>query len=224
MNTRRTIFALALLLALPVGSHAALVASPSLPLVTYSMSEGNEFSPTAVHRAMNATDLAGNASRATLEAGERLLDTVFLDIEVLSTGPAEAIANQQYFEFDVFPDGGFEFNIWSLLFDSARGGASAPRGWVLRSSLDGFSTTLGQAEIPTAQPDLTAFEVPLGPEFTDLTDPVTFRFYGYAPESPGVGLYFDNIVVMGEVVPEPSGFVLVVLGLFLALGRRVVRR
>ena len=53
---------------------------------------------------------------------------------------------------------------------------------------------------------MTPFLIDLSAQaFQDVNSQVTFRIYGYAPAGSGLGLFFDNITLTGQVVPEPAG-------------------
>lgn len=183
-------------------------------LVRYEAA-GGSFAPTSTAANLTAGALNDTGSSADLQPGATLPNTVFLQQNITSANPAAAVANNQYFQFSLGPDAGFEMDLQGLSFNAARGGASTPRGWVLRSSLDGFGSDIATAEVATANPTLSSFGVDLsGPQYQDLQSALTFRLYGFAP-STGVGMFYDNLMVAGVVsaVPEPSTWLLMALGL-----------
>lgn len=125
-----------------------------------------------------------------------------------ATSAAAAIANGVYFSFSLQPDSGYWLNLTNLTFNAGRGGASTPRGWALRSSLDGFAATIAGADIPTQRPNWTAYDVDLSaPIFQNVTDPITFRFYVYSTND-GATMEFDDLVLNGSIqpVPEPAAW------------------
>lgn len=198
---------------------------PANALVKYS-APGGSFAPTEVTGNVTASDLSDAGSAGDLQAGATFPNTVFLQQNITSPDPASAVLNNQYFEFTVAADAGFEMDLTSLTFDAARGGASTPRGWVLRSSVDGYATDIATEVVATSLPNLSSFNVDLlSASYQDLTA-VTFRLYGYGP-STGIGQFFDNIVVNGSVQPIPEPTTLAALGvgaLTLALRRRATRK
>lgn len=139
---------------------------------------------------------------------------------------ADAVAGDEYFSFTVTPTAGATLDLTDLTFDAARGGGGTPRGWEVRSSVDGFASSLGTADIPTARPALTSFSVNLGAaSFDNLTSAVEFRFYSYSPNSNN-SVEYDNIELNGTaalvaMVPEPaSGLLVIVASTGLLLRRR----
>ena len=136
-----------------------------------------------------------------------------LDPQGSSTSPATAISNNKYYQFTLTPESGYQMTLDSITFDVARGGGSTPRGYVLRSSVDNYTADLSAGDLLTARPTYTPVSVTLGPNFSGVTSPVSFRFYNYAPAA-GNSIDYDNIIVNGTlgVVPEPSSIALLLLG------------
>jgi hypothetical protein len=203
------------------------VTAPSL--VRYE-APGSSFSPTSVGAHVSASALNDTGSWADLQPGDTLPNSVFLQQNVASPTPAAGVANNQFFQFTLAPDAGFQMDVFGLHFDAGRGGPSTPRGWVLRSSLDGFLSDLATSDVNTQQPTLSSFDIDLpDAAFQDLASALTFRLYGYAPES-GVGMFYDNLFVFGAAeaipvvvvptppaVPEPGSLLLAAIGLIAAL-------
>jgi hypothetical protein len=118
-----------------------------------------------------------------------------------STSADKAVAGGKFFEFTVTASPGFLLALDDLTFSSARGGAAVPRGWVLRSSVDGFASNIDSEEVPSVRPDLTNFTVDLsGPEFQGLPE-VTFRIYTFVPAG-GQSLEYVDVTLNGIVVPD----------------------
>src|SRR5687768_12542532 len=116
---------------------------------------GANFTATAV-RDPNSTIGIESSSAATTPAGAPFLR---VDPQGNSATPATALANGKYFEFTLTPDADFELNLESMTFDVTRGGASTPRGFFLRSSVDNFTTDLTEGDLPTARPNYTPVAV-----------------------------------------------------------------
>lgn len=201
--------------AAPTAAAASIVISE--PLAIWSATPGNEFAPTYLVPGLNASNLRVDGSQAVLEPGTVVPGSVFLNVAGAQT-LAAAILNEQYFEFELAPIDGMRVKLESFSLEAARGGASTPRGWGLYSSLDGFSTLLGGAEIPSVQPDFTWFPIDLD-AFPEFDQAVILRIYAYGPDAPGTGVFFDNIGVVGSLIPEPSTTLLAAAGLLFALRR-----
>lgn len=118
-----------------------------------------------------------------------------------STSAALAVTNNQYFTFSLSPNSGISYTITSVTFDVARGGSSAPRGYALRSSVDGYAANISTQDVTTVRPtftSITSIDLSGNPTFQNLTTQTTFRMYVYAPTS-GNSLDFDSITVNGTV-------------------------
>ena len=188
-------------------AHAAILVNYSFTGVTQPDLNTNITAPPASTAAnLSVTDLNATGSSARLLASGILPDTIFLG-NLLATA-ADSVSGNRYFQFTITPDSGYQLDLTSLTFDVSRGGASTPRGWVLRSSVDGFASDIATDTIPTVQPTLTAVSVGLGgASYQGLTGDITFRMYGYMPsQGPFIGLNFDNLNLNGGVslVPEPG--------------------
>jgi hypothetical protein len=111
-----------------------------------------------------------------------------------STTADQAVANARYFEFTLAADDGFLLDLDNLMFGAARGGSGTPRGWVVRSNVDGFASNIATADITTVRADLKLYTVDLSsPAYLDLTE-ITFRIYSYAPAAGNSVEYVDVTV------------------------------
>lgn len=197
-----------------------LASEASASLISYTFA-ADSFAPTTVAANVTATPVNDTGSSASLTTGPGLPDALFLSQRILSTTPAAAVANNQFFQFTVTPDTGFALDLTSLTFDGARGGDSTPRGFVLRSSLDGFSADIATGTFPTVAMTLTNFSIDLsGAVFQGISTDTIFRFYGFAPQAGGsgvIGSWYDNLTLNGQVtaVPEPSAAVISLAGIAL---------
>jgi autotransporter-associated beta strand protein len=136
---------------------------------------------------------------ATQPASTPYLRTTFTTV---SSTPDIAIANNADFKFTLTANAGFLLDLTSLTFDVMRGGASTPRGYDVRSSIDNFAATLGTADVPTARPTFTPVVIDLtGSPFQNLTT-ITFKIFGYTPAT-GSSMDYDNIVINGAAESLP---------------------
>lgn len=120
--------------------------------------------------------------------------------------PAGAINTNMYIAFTITPNAGYTLNLTSVELNIRRSTTGSPSGagprqWSLRSSLDGFTSDLGNGAITlNTTPTIT---VTLGSAFQNLMTPVTFRLYGYDVYNNPGGLnrfVFDNIAVKGLMI------------------------
>jgi len=123
-----------------------------------------------------------------------------------------SVRDNVYFTFSASPDAGYKLDLSSLAFNVARGGASTPRDYDIRTNLDGFASSLtGIVAINTARPTFTPVSVSLlASQFQGLTSPISFqvRFFT-AGVSQNVD--FDDITLNGEVVPEPNSLAILAI-------------
>ena len=182
-----------------VFSYTAL-SSAEGTLAQYSFDDGTA-NPAAVPDGFTMSPLTGGPGLTQFNPNAS--DT-YPSAPVLHINPAEgantiagAVATDSYYEFTV--DGDAPLQLDSLAFQAARGGGSTPRGWALRSSLDGFSTDVASADVPTTRTTLTNFQVDLsGAAFQNVDGPITFRMYVYTPGA-GASVEFENLVLSGKL-------------------------
>jgi hypothetical protein len=124
---------------------------------------------------------------------------------------ALALANGQYFTLSLSITPGVFANLVVNL-QVGKGGNNDPRGYFVRSSLDGFTMDIFAAVLPNGAkqaPAPASFSVDaIGQTAIDL------RFYTYAP-STGNSVDFRNLEV-ADGVPEPTTWALVATGLLSA--------
>lgn len=200
-------------------------------LVTYDFTgqNGSQASQSATTIAPNV--VASNMTRgAGVVAGVGPSDSMHAN--GIDASPILNTANNDYFSFVVTKTNNNLMNIDSLEFSAQRNGQGARRIQV-RSSLDGFASSLGTFQL--ALDAVTyRFTATLGAAFDNVAknSPIEFRLYGYnAPGSPPNGLSLGtgatpNLVLNGVLgVPEPAtmgvfGLFSLVSGTTIAIRRR----
>lgn len=136
------------------------------------------------------------------------------------TEEAAAVTANDYYGFTITPDAGASLSLTTLSYDFSRSGTYSGRIFV-RSSLDGFTSTIHTNDLPTSTNTLgAATPINLTAGFANLTEAVTFRFY-FADNSAsltdvdtnaGTVYRLDNFILEGSVVPEPGSTLLLGLG------------
>lgn len=135
-----------------------------------------------------------------------------------------AVANASYFQFSVTPNTGSSLSLNSLTFRGATSNSSTPNnGYVVTSSVDGFSSILGSGAFPTSYPTYSMFSVDLtGSSFQGLTTETTFRVYTWKDSGSNPAAAYDDVTLNGSValVPEPTTLTVSLASGLLLLGRR----
>lgn len=112
----------------------------------------------------------------------------------ISTTPAET---NSYFSISFNVEPRFIFNITSLTFYVGKGGLADPRGYVIKSNIDNYTSVLGGNELPTGPQELPVFTTVNISTLNNLQQ-LTLRFYVYTP-SQGRSVDFSNITVNGTI-------------------------
>jgi len=131
----------------------------------------------------------------------------------LATG--SYLASNGYYEFSLTANTGYELNLTGLSFDYDKnqltgGGAKPAITFDLRSSLDGYASTLG-AVVDPGNAATGTFQTSIM-NLSDITESVTFRIYlakGNANFASAGLVHIDNVAVDGSVDalaanPEPT--------------------
>ena len=184
---------------------ALMLARLPAAIVVYEFPQG-AFTPTTADANVIADAINTTGGIGRVEPGTLPPDTLFYRFGATSPTPAAAVTNNEYFQFTLAPLEGYELDLTTLAFDGARGGNSEPRGFLLRTSQDGFTTDAATANISTVAPTYTSFNLDLSaPTFQNIRSSTTFRLYQYAPSFGGTGNFYENVSVSGSVnaIPEP---------------------
>jgi hypothetical protein len=101
-------------------------------------------------------------------------------------------------------------DLTTLQFEVGKGGNSDPRGYFIRSSVDGFASTLFATNLPTGPqmaPALQTIDLSTLSAYQNLSS-VDFRFYVWTPNPTFQSVDYRNLQLQGTVVPEPSSLAL----------------
>lgn len=152
-------------------------------------------------------------------AGRFVFDNQPLGAANGATYPAltGSVSPTTYCQVILTPQSGYSVDLTSITFTSQRSNTGV-RTYVVRSSADGFTANL-PVSISPANPNLIA-QLPenvfffnldnnssqtgstitlSGVNFTGLTSPITFRFYGYNAEGTGGNFSIDDVVFSGNI-------------------------
>jgi hypothetical protein len=117
------------------------------------------------------------------------------------TSIANAVTGNDYMEFTITPNVGYEFSVSSVVIRFQRS-ATGPSALVLRNSLDGYATNLDTQYAITDNTSTQTFTFTFSQANTATA--VTYRLYAYAEAGTGTGgpgddVVNDDIVVNGVV-------------------------
>jgi hypothetical protein len=176
-----------------------IVDPTNIILAEYDFPAVGRYGPTT-----NASNvIVGNVTNNALGTYEISSNTYASDPE-LRVGPkanavniTSAVTLNSYFSFNITPSSGYSFNLTNVNFRVARGGASVPRGWGLRSSIDNYANSINVVNVSTQRAVWTNQTNALNSSFKNINSTVTFRLYIYSPAT-GSTLEFDNITIIGD--------------------------
>jgi len=120
----------------------------------------------------------------------------------------------QYFSVTITPNAGVNLSISSVGFRTQRSG-TGPRSYIVRSSADSYATNLPASIVPAnSELEVIATDVfhfvndcsscsgqngnTATTSISDVTTPVTFRFYFFDSESTGGTFSVDDVVITGS--------------------------
>lgn len=185
-----------------IGSSVPVTAADHVVIVSYPLDNNGDGSSGTGPDALDSSLLTGSTISAGPGLGQFIVDTDSWSgsVQVLKTGPGEttasasaavALSKDWYFEITLTPRS--TIHLTSVSAQWSRGGTTGVRGWFVRSSLDGYSSDLYANQTPDGTSTGLApasFELT---GFTNITTPVTFRFYIYTTAT-GRYMDFQNIV------------------------------
>jgi hypothetical protein len=105
---------------------------------------------------------------------------------------AAAITNNDYFEFTLTPNAGFQINFTSFQYTGQASG-TGPTSLAFRSSVDGFASNIGSPTISGTTLDLSAAA------FQNITTAITFRLYGWGASSAAGTFSINSFAFNGTV-------------------------
>ena len=126
-----------------------------------------------------------------------------------------------YFQVTITPTSGTAYNLTGITFKVQRSGTGV-RNYSVRSSADAYAANLPasinpvNANLEVVTGNIFFYNVDnsfgqvgstitlSGPSFTNLTGPITLRFYGWNSEATGGNFGIDDVVISGEIATMSS--------------------
>ena len=163
---------------------AGLPGSPTVTVTANSNFNNANLTASTISRGAGLTN-PGNADRFNSQ------NWALTDI-------ATAIANDDYVEFTITPNAGYQFRVSSIVFNIMRS-ATSFTGIALRSSVDGYTTNLDAEKAIADITDVTEI-IRFTFSQANSSTPVTYRLYGWAESIGGSGGFEgtgNDIIVTG---------------------------
>ena len=159
---------------------------------------------TGSETSINSTANVANIATSTITRGAGLTAGSnaerFNATSWAATSIANAVSGDDYMEFTVTPNSGYQFSVSSMLFQIQRSN-SGLTAIALRSSLDNYAANLDSDKTVTDNTSTQSFTFTFAQANT--SGPVTYRLYGFAEAGTGTGGPGDgtgnDIVVTGTV-------------------------
>ncbi|MGD9875034.1 MAG: lamin tail domain-containing protein [Kiritimatiellia bacterium] len=185
-----------------VGLVSATVASAQILTFEFSTALGSEVTTNSNFNDVNLTSSTlsrGAGLTASANAGR------FNAISWAVTNIANAVAGNDYMEFTITPQPGYQFSVSNIYIQFQRS-STGNRGMTLRSSLDSYASDIGSEwvidDITTTTNHTWTFAQ------SNSTSAVTYRFYSWAETTAGSGGIGDgagNDIIVGGTVTSSGG-------------------
>jgi len=185
-----------------VGVGLSITSNAQILTFEFSALLGNEATATSNSNDANLTSSTiSRGAGLTAAANAGRFNATYWSL----TSITNAVSGNNYMEFTITPNSGYQFSISSIYIQMQRS-STGPRGIAIRSSVDGYSTNLDQeysiSDVTTTQNFTFTFTQ------GNSSTPVTYRIYMWAEAEGGSGGIGDgsgnDIVVNGTVTSVPS--------------------
>jgi len=111
-----------------------------------------------------------------------------------STGNSLSLSDDDYFEFTLTPDTGYEINFFQFSYDASDRNGDLNKV-ALRSSLDGFSSNIGDEVDGSDGADFDLTD----DDFQNITEAITFRVYGWDADDRDVDFRIRDFGFKGAI-------------------------
>jgi hypothetical protein len=130
---------------------------------------------------------------------------------------SSAIDLNDYFNWTLTPNAGFNLNLGSIQYDGQRTG-NGPTLFALRSSLDNFATNIGTATAADTTISLTATE------YQNITSAISFRLYAWGAAGSNEGFAIQDFNFSGSLTPVPEPTTILGVGAVIGLSFGAIRK
>lgn len=177
----------------------------TVPLATWNID--TNYAASQADSNVTAGDIAQSGSLSSFVRSLISGADYAIEIGTTAADATEAVSESQYFAFTVTAAAAYNLYLHSLVFDGARGGATGTRGYVVRSSVDGYAANLAAADFvaQVSTPPMDTVRVDLtGSSYQGLSA-VTFRIYAYSSGGTTLTVAFDDVTVNGAAIQVGAG-------------------
>lgn len=145
----------------------------------------------------NAGDVADpNVTVSGIKRGSGINGATAANRYNASNWSTTSLDANDYFEFTLAPNSGYEINLASFVYTGQLSSGTAAVSF--RSSLDGYSTNIGLPTTAGTSIDLS------GLDYQGLACPLTFRFYAYSLAAPSTTFSINDFIFNGTVTTISS--------------------
>jgi predicted extracellular nuclease len=116
---------------------------------------------------------------------------------IIRSSWSNSFTSNDYFDFTVTPSNNNTLNLTNLIFDAQRSG-TGPNQLEIRSSLNNYTTAIANLSLATSGSFVPSLTANLA-SFTNISQPLNLRIYGYGATGTGGTLRLDNVHLNGDI-------------------------
>lgn len=133
-----------------------------------------------------------NITVSGIRRGSGITGTNANDRYTASGWNSGSLDTNDYFEFTLTPNSGYEIDFVSFVY-TAQASGSGPVNFVFKSGVDSFSGNIGSPSVGGTTINLS------GAAYQNITGPITFRFYGWGASAAGGTFSINDFTFNGSV-------------------------